>query len=102
MQSIRIRIMKGIIINIDLQGIINEAGTTTMTVEQNIKYLLRFAGRQVTNYFLDMCDSIAVFPSKTRTSVLNKSYQKLENEIEVDYSEYNVCKGAHHFCDAWY
>ncbi len=67
-----------------------------MTAEQIRKFPIRFAGTQVTDYFLDMCDSIAVFPSKTRTSALDKYYQKIENGIEVDYSSDNVCKGAHH------
>ena len=88
--------MKGIIINRDLHGILNEAGVVPTTAEQIRNFPMQFAGTHVTDYFLDLCDSIAVFPSKTRTSVLDKYYQKIENGKPVDYSDDNVCKGAHH------
>ncbi|MBQ8248828.1 MAG: hypothetical protein IJY93_02960 [Clostridia bacterium] len=88
--------MKGLIINRDIHGILNESGRLPITAQQIKDFPKQFEGTQVTDYFLAMCDSCAVFPSKTRTSFLDKYYQKIENGIEVDHSGDVVCKGAHH------
>ncbi|MBQ8250228.1 MAG: hypothetical protein IJY93_10190 [Clostridia bacterium] len=88
--------MKGICINQDTQDLIGRTGRDRPSLEEIKNFPKIYEGTHVTDYFINMIDTCATFPSKTRTSFLDKYYQKVENGIPVDYSGCNCCKGMHY------
>lgn len=89
---------KGIIYNQDANSLLWRVGKDgcTLTVEELDNYASQFKGSHMTDIMLCVCNSISTFPSKTRTSILDKYHQKIENGREVDYSDEECCKAAHH------
>ncbi len=89
---------KGIIYNQDSNSLLCPIGRDgcTLTVEEMENYASQFKGSHMTDIMLCLTDTGAVFPSKTRTSYLDKYYQKIENGKAVDYSKVPHIAAAHH------
>ncbi len=88
--------MKGICINQDSHDVITWAGKTRPSAEAIKNFPKAYEGTQVTDFFINLMDTCAVFPSKTRTSFLDKYYQKEENGVAVDYTQ-NTCAAGMHY-----
>ncbi len=88
--------IKGICINQDSHDVVSAAGRTRPSVETIKNFPKIYEGTHVTDFFINMVDTCAVFPSKTRTSFLDKYYQKEENGTPVDYTK-NTCGAGMHY-----
>ncbi|MBQ8249518.1 MAG: hypothetical protein IJY93_06530 [Clostridia bacterium] len=88
--------MKGICINQDTQDLLGRVGYGKTSLDEIKNFPKIYEGTHVTDYFINMIDTCATFPSKTRTSFLDKYYQKTENGIAVDYSDTGCAMGMHH------
>ncbi|MBQ8248832.1 MAG: hypothetical protein IJY93_02980 [Clostridia bacterium] len=64
-----------------------------------MQFAKQFEGTHITDYFLSVNDQCSVFPTTTTTSYLDKYYQKVENGVEVDYTNDPFARGAYHIYD---
>lgn len=89
---------KGIIYNQDADSLLYGVGKNgcTLTVEEMENYASQFKGSHMTDIMLCLNNSCSTFPSKTRTSLVDKYHQKIENGIEVDYTGVASVAAAHH------
>ncbi len=87
--------MKGVIINQDGTSPFSEVlKNGPCTLEQLVAVPHQYENTQVTDYMINMCDSVAWFPAKTRTNIVDKYYQTVENGISVDYKDNRFPAGA--------
>ncbi len=90
--------MGGIIYNQDADSLIHNVGKRgcKLTVEGMKNYASQFRGSHMTDIMLQLNNSCASYPSKVITDLVQKYHQKLENGIEVDYTDNFWTSGAHH------
>ena len=89
---------KGIIYNQDADSLVWHVGRMgcTLTAEEMENYASQFKGSHMTDIMLCLNNTCSTFPSKTRTSLVDKYHQTVENGIEVDYKSVESIAGAHH------
>ncbi len=89
---------KGIIYNQDGDSLLFVVGKDgcTLTAQEMENYASQFKGSHMTDIMLCLGGICSTFPSKTRTSLLDKYHQKLENGIEVDYANDPTLAAVHH------
>ncbi len=89
---------KGIIYNQDGDTLLYDVGKLgcTLTAEEMENYASQFKGSHMTDIMLCVNNCCSTFPSKVRTSLVDKYHQKTENGREVDYTNVEVTAAAHH------
>ncbi|MBQ8248833.1 MAG: hypothetical protein IJY93_02985 [Clostridia bacterium] len=88
--------IKGICINQDSHDVVSAAGRTRPSADTVKNFPKIYEGTHVTDFFINLMDTCAIFPSKTRTSFLDKYYQKEENGTPVDYTKGTCGAGMHY------
>ncbi len=88
--------IKGICINQDSHDVVSAAGRTRPSVDTVKNFPKIYEGTHVTDFFINLMDTCAIFSSKTRTSFLDKYYQKEENGRPVDYTKGTCAAGMHY------
>ncbi len=89
---------KGIIYNQDADSLLYNVGKNgcTLTAEEMENYASQFKGSHMTDIMLCVNNSCSTFPSKIRTSLVDKYHQKIENGITVDHTACLSVAAAHH------
>ncbi len=89
---------KGIIYNQDADSLLCRVGRDgcVLTAEDLENYASQFKGSHMTDIMLCVNNSCSTFPSKTRTSLIDKYHQTVENGREVDYKNIPSIAAAHH------
>ncbi|MBQ8249000.1 MAG: hypothetical protein IJY93_03840 [Clostridia bacterium] len=88
---------KGIIVNQESEGLQHPIGLNpTWTVDDIRAVPHEFEGTHITDYFLCVNNTCSSYPSKTRTSYLDKYHQTVENGKPVDHKGLPRVVGAHY------
>jgi len=88
--------VQGIMINQDADGFINSVGQYGCSEQDLVDFALQFKDTHVTDYVMQLCNTLATFPSKTNESLLDNYYIKDENGKVIGTSTYTGSVGAHH------
>lgn len=87
---------KGICINQDSHDVVRSAGKSRPCADTVKNFPQIYKGTHVTDFFINLNDTCAIFLAKTRTNFLDKYYQKEENGTPVDYTKGTCAAGMHY------